>query len=82
MSLIQKIAASGAVVSGVVLSTSVQAASVLDAGMKTALSEGYGTLKDTVADVITTGWPFMLGIVCLMAAPAIAKKFFKSAVSS
>jgi hypothetical protein len=57
------------------------AASVIDTGMKTALVEGFTTLKDTVADVITTSWPFMLGIMCLVAAPTIAKRFFKQAAS-
>lgn len=91
---IQKLKALSAVTSDKILKASVAVSligvstvasaagtSVIDAGMKTALTDGFETLKATVADVITTSWPFMLGIMCLVAAPTIAKRFFKQAAN-
>lgn len=50
---------------------SAQAASVLDAAAKTAISTGYENIQDTALDVVTTAWPFMLALVAIFLAPRI-----------
>lgn len=55
------------------------AASVIDTGMKTALTAGFGDLVDTVKDVISTSWPFMLGATVLLAAPGLVQRMISKA---
>lgn len=53
------------------------AASVLDAGMKTALTTGFTDLKDTLVDIVGTSWPFILAMTAVGLAPSLVKKFAK-----
>jgi len=55
------------------------AASVIDAGMKTALEAGFTDLVDTVKDVISTSWPFILGATVLLAAPGLVQRMISKA---
>lgn len=57
------------------------AASVIDAGMKTALENGFSDLIDTVKDVISTAWPFMLGATVLLAAPGLVQRMISRATA-
>jgi hypothetical protein len=52
------------------------ATSVMTSGMTTALDTGFTDLKDTVADVIASVWPYMLTVLGLYAAPTIVKKLY------
>lgn len=74
-----KLLAISSAVSGGLLSLQVQAASALDAGMKTSVTDGFTTLKDTVLDVLSTTFPYILGVMAVLAAPAIVRKLFKMA---
>jgi hypothetical protein len=47
------------------------AASVLDTGMQTAMTTGFTDLKDTIKDIITVAWPFLLATATLLAAPGL-----------
>lgn len=55
------------------------AASVIDAAMKAALETGFGDLVDTVKDVISTSWPFILGATVLLAAPGLVQRMISKA---
>ncbi|MDR0775977.1 MAG: hypothetical protein LBE81_04995 [Azonexus sp.] len=68
----------GVVVSGVFVAASANAASVLDADAKAAITEGFTQMKDTALDVVSTSWPFLLGILAVMFAPKIVKRLAKS----
>lgn len=55
------------------------ATTVLTSAMTTALDDGFTDLKDTVADVIATVWPYMLAVLALYAAPTIVRKLWNLA---
>jgi hypothetical protein len=75
-----KAAVAAAVTGGVLLlAEPAAAASVLTTGMTTALDDGFTDLKDTVADVIATVWPYMLAVLALYAAPTIVRKLWNLA---
>lgn len=50
------------------------AASVLDTASKTAIQGGYQNMQDTALDVVTTSWPYLLGVLAVMFAPKIVKR--------
>lgn len=64
---------------GAVVVGDANAASVIDAAMKTALESGFADLIDTVKDVIATSWPFVIGAAVLMAAPGLVLKLIGKA---
>jgi len=47
--------------------------------MKTALEAGFTDLVDTVKDVISTSWPFILGATVLLAAPGLVQRMISKA---
>lgn len=57
------------------------AASLLDAGMTTALSTGFTDLQDTIKGILVVAWPFIIGIAALLAAPSVVKKLISLARS-
>ncbi|AHI80196.1 putative membrane protein [Burkholderia thailandensis E444] len=57
---------------------SANATSVLDAAAKTAITTGFTDMKDTALDVLSTSWPFILGIMAIMFGPKIVKRLAKS----
>jgi hypothetical protein len=65
--------------SAVLLVEPASAASVLTAGMTSSLDTGFTDLKDMVADVIATVWPYMLAVLALYAAPVIVRKLWNLA---
>jgi hypothetical protein len=69
----------GAGIGGLVVSASASAASVLTQDMTDALTDGFTALQDTVGDVISVVWPFVLGVAALYAAPTIVKKLWNMA---
>lgn len=66
------------VAGGVVAATQAHAASVLDTAAKTAITTGFTDMKDTALDVLSTSWPFILGIMAIMFGPKIVKRLAKS----
>lgn len=68
----------GVAVTGVVVAASAHATSVLDATAKTAITSGFTDMKDTALDVVSTSWPFLLGIMAIMFGPKIVKRLAKS----
>lgn len=74
-----KLLAISSAISGGLLSLQVQAASALDAGMKTSVTDGFTTLKDTVLDILSTTFPYILGVMAVLAAPTIVRKLFNMA---
>lgn len=72
------LARAGVVVGGVVVAAQAHATSVLDAGAKTAITTGFNDMKDTALDVVSTSWPFLLGIMAIMFGPKIVKRLVKS----
>lgn len=64
---------------GLTFAEASMAASVLDTTMTTAINTGFTDLKDTVKDVLTISWPFMLGIIALLASPKLVKKMVSAA---
>jgi len=69
----------GAGVVGLFAAGTGSATSVLTAGMTTALGDGFTDLQDTVADVISVAWPYVLAILALYAAPGVVKKLWNMA---
>lgn len=63
--------------SALLLSASVQAASVLDAATKTAVTSGFTDMKDTLLDVLTVAWPFIIAGSVLLSTPAIVKSLLR-----
>lgn len=57
-----------------VMSAQAFAASVLDQASKTAITSGFTDMKDTALDVVSTSWPYFLGIMAVMFAPKIVKR--------
>ena len=54
------------------------AASLIDAAGATAITSGYTDLSDTVKQILTLSWPWILGISALLASPRIVKGMFKT----
>lgn len=63
---------------GVFVAAQAHATSVLDAAAKTAITTGFTDMKDTALDVLSTSWPFILGIMAIMFGPKIVKRLAKS----
>lgn len=61
-------------VAGLVAGSQAFAASVLDTASKAAVTAGFVDMKDTALDVVTTSWPYFLGIMAIMFAPKIVKR--------
>lgn len=72
------LARAGVVFGGVAVAASAHAASVLDTAAKTAITTGFTDMKDTALDVVSTSWPFLLGIMAIMFGPKIVKRLAKS----
>lgn len=72
------LARAGVAVGAVVVAGQASAASVLDTAAKTAITTGFTDMKDTALDVVSTSWPFLLGILAVMFAPKIVKRLAKS----
>jgi len=68
------LARAGVAVGAVVVAGQASAASVLDTAAKTAITTGFTDMKDTALDVVSTSWPFLLGILAVMFAPKIVKR--------
>ena len=77
MQIKQKFVAIVAAGSAVALSASVQAASVLDAATKTAVTSGFTDMKDTLLDVLTVAWPYIIAGSVLLATPGIVKSLLR-----
>ena len=77
MQIKQKIVAISAAISAVALSASVQAASVLDAATKTAVTSGFTDMKDTLLDVLGVAWPYVIAGSVLLATPQIVKSLLR-----
>lgn len=65
-------------VAAVAAGAAAHATSVLDATAKTAITSGFTDMKDTALDVVSTSWPFLLGIMAVMFGPKIVKRLAKS----
>lgn len=52
--------------------------SILDAPSKAAITAGYSDMQATALDVVTTSWPFLLGVLAIMFAPKIVKRIASS----
>lgn len=61
-------------VAGLFAGSQAFAASVLDTASKAAVTSGFTDMKDTALDVVTTSWPYFLGIMAIMFAPKIVKR--------
>ena len=72
------LARAGVAVGAVVVAGQASATSVLDTAAKTAITTGFTDMKDTALDVVSTSWPFLLGILAVMFAPKIVKRLAKS----
>jgi hypothetical protein len=59
---------------GLFFSVSVFADSVLDSGTKTAITDGFTDLQDTILDLLTSAWPFLIAVPVIMMAPRIVYK--------
>jgi len=75
----QKAVAAVAFVNLALLSGYASAASVLDANMKNALTDGFGDLMDTVKDVVATSWPYVLGATVVLVAPSLVQRMIHKA---
>lgn len=62
-----------ALVSGLVAGVQAQAATVIDAATKTAITSGFTDLKDTLLDVLAVSYPFIIGATVIMMSPVIVK---------
>lgn len=62
------------VAAGVLTASQSFAASVLDTASKTAITTGFTDMKDTALDVVSTSWPYFLGIMAVMFSPKIVKR--------
>lgn len=61
-------------VAGLLAGSQAFATSVLDATAKTAITTGFGDMKDTALDVVATSWPALLAIMAVMFGPKIVKR--------
>lgn len=66
---------------GLTFAEASMAASVLDTATNASISAGFTDLKDTVKDVLGTAFPYMLGIIALLAAPGLVKRMIQIAKS-
>ena len=57
------------------------AASLLDATMTTAVTDGFTNLQDTIKAIIAVAWPYIIGIAALLAAPSVVKRLISVAKS-
>lgn len=55
------------------------ATSVLDTATKAAVTTGMTDMKDTALDLLSTGWPFIIGIMAIMFAPKFLKRLASKA---
>ena len=53
------------------------AASVLDTTAKTAITTGFGNMQDTALDLLSTSWPFLLGVAAVLFAPKMVKHLIR-----
>jgi hypothetical protein len=63
------------------LSLSVQAASVFDATTKSAIETGLGDIKDTFVDLINTAFPILLAVIALVIGVKMVKRIAKMVAS-
>lgn len=54
-----------------------QAASVIDTATKTAITSGFGDMKDTMLDLLSVGWPYLIAGSVIMASPTIVKSLLR-----
>ncbi len=54
-----------------------QAASVIDATTKTAITTGFGDMKDTMLDLLSVGWPYLIAGTVILASPGIVKSLLR-----
>jgi hypothetical protein len=73
-----KISRLGVAAAALTATVSAHATSVLDTAAKTAITSGFTDMKDTALDVVSTSWPFVLGITAVMFGPKIVKRLAKS----
>lgn len=52
-----------------------QAATVIDAATKTAITSGFTDVKDTVLDLISVLWAPLLAVLAIKMAPRLVSKF-------
>lgn len=69
----------GATIMGLFQTAEVHAATVIDAATKTAISSGFTDLKDTLLDLLTTAFPFIIGASVIMMSPRIVKGLLRMA---
>jgi hypothetical protein len=50
------------------------ATSVLDTATTTAITGGFTDLQDTILDLLTIVWPFLIGVAVIMMTPRIVTK--------
>lgn len=55
------------------------ATSVLTTETKTAMTSGFTDIKDTALDIFTSGLPFFLAMIAVIAVPRMIKSFAKTA---
>lgn len=72
------LARAGVVAGGLVVAVQAHATSVLDSAAKTAITTGFTDMKDTALDVVSTSWPFLLGVMAIMFGPKIVSRLAKS----
>lgn len=61
----------------VVAGAQAQAASVIDATTKTAITTGFGDMKDTMLDLLSVGWPYLIAGSVILASPGIVKSLLR-----
>lgn len=54
--------------------TEASATSLVTADMSTSITAGFTDLKDTVIAILTQAFPFIMGIIGVLAAPSLVKK--------
>lgn len=54
--------------------TEASAASLVTTDMATSITAGFTDLKDTVIAILTQAFPFIMGIIGVLAAPSLVKK--------
>jgi hypothetical protein len=67
--------------SALFLAMQAHAASVVDTATKAAISSGFTDLKDTLLDLLTTAFPFIVAGSVIMATPYIVKRLIALAGS-
>lgn len=54
--------------------TEASAASLVTTDMATSIGAGFTDFKDTVVAILTQAFPFIMGIIGVLAAPSLVKK--------